>query len=397
MNYPAGLLVASKSSWMPAIRREHALARLASRKGHPVTFLEAADDVRTARDEAVAWARRLSHPVRRDGGDGIELVARSTLLPAHRNRVSEAIDTRLLRRALSALSDDRTATIAVTFPWNWAAVAPLRGVRKVFDVADDWGALIPARSRRVSELYKRVAQEADAISVVSEQMRDRFPDRDVTVVRNAVDETLLRTPLSAAPGERRLVYVGTLSERFDATLAGQILDRLPNWRLDLFGQCRYAQMGTRPGPELTRLLARGDRSVRWHGPVGRDRLAAVLDSADVLLLPNRAEHSRGQDSMKMYDYCARGRPIVASDGAVAGMSESPPHLRSGGDAGTLAALVTAASNEPERWSHERAAWAGTQSWDARWPDWSVVLFGEVADVGPAVAARVNREPVSAFT
>jgi hypothetical protein len=123
----------------------------------------------------------------------------------------------------------------------------------------------------------------------------------------------------------------------------------------------------------------------------------VLDSADVLLLPNRAEHSRGQDSMKMYDYCARGRPIVASDGAVAGMSESPPHLRSGGDAGTLAALVTAASNEPERWSHERAAWAGTQSWDARWPDWSVVLFGEVADVGPAVAARVNREPVSAFT
>ena len=167
----------------------------------------------------------------------------------------------------------------------------------------------------------------------------------MTVVRNAVDEELLRTPLSPVPGDRRMVYVGTLSERFDATLAGHLLDRLPDWRLDLFGQCRYAQMGTRPGSELVTLLARDDGRVRWHGPVGRDRLAGVLDSADVLLLPNRAEHSRGQDSMKLYDYCARARPIVASDGAVAGMSESPPRLRSGRDADALAALVSAAPEQ----------------------------------------------------
>lgn len=376
MSRTARLLIASKSPWAPAIRREHALARLASRHGHPVTFLEAPDDIRAARRGAVAWGRRLSHPARRDDDASIELVARSTVLPVHRNRVAEAIDTRLLRRVLSSAGDDPTATIAVTLPWNWAAVAPLRGVRKVLDVADDWGALIPARRRRVSELYERAAQEADAISVASEQLRGLFPDREVTVVRNAVDEALLDTPLSPVPGDRRLVYVGTLSERFDAALAGALLDRLPEWRLDLFGHCRYAQMGTRPGPELQRLLAREDGRVQWHGPVGRDHLAAVLDSADVLLLPNRAEHSRGQDSMKAYDYAARARPIVASDGAVNGMSEPPPRLRAGADADALAELVVAASNEPQAWAQERAAWARTQSWESRWRDFSGVLFGE---------------------
>ncbi len=387
MNRRTGLLVASKSPWTPAIRREHALAKLASRNKHPVTFLEAAGDIRAARRDGVGWTRRLTHPERRDGGLGIELVARSTLLPVHRNRLSEAIDTRLLRRVMTRSVDERTATIVVTLPWNWSAAAPLRGVRRVLDVTDDWGALIPARSCRISELYKRAAQEADAISVVSESLRDLFPGRDVTVVRNAVDAVLLDTPLSSVPGERRMVYVGTLSERFDATLTGELLDRLPDWRLDLFGECRYPQMGARPGAELVRLLARGEERVRWHGPVWRDRLAAVLDSADVLLLPNRAEHSRGQDSMKVYDYAARGRPIVASEGAAAGISEAPPHLRSGNDADALAALVLAASNEPQPCATERASWARTQSWETRWNDWSRVLFGETAGVQPAAAAN----------
>jgi glycosyltransferase involved in cell wall biosynthesis len=396
MNHPH-LLIASKSPWTPAIRREHALARLASRYGHAVTFLEAADDIRVAHRGAAAWARRLSHPVRRGGDAGIELVARSTLLPAHRNRLCEAIDTRLLRRALSAFGEDRTATITITFPWNWPAVAQRRDVRKVLDVADDWRALIPARSRRVSELYKRAAQEADAISVVSEQLCGLFPDREVTVVRNAVDEALLSTPLSPAPGAQRMVYVGTLSERFDATQAGELLDRLPDWRLELYGQCRYAQMGTRPGPELVSLLARDDGRVRWHGPVGREDLAAVLDSADVLLLPNRAEHSQGQDSMKLYDYAARGRPIVASGGAVAGMSEPPPRLRAGLDADALAALVSAAPTEPQGWTSERAAWARTQSWDARWADWSRVLFGDSSGWRQTTATRTNRQPLSVLS
>ena len=127
----------------------------------------------------------------------------------------------------------------------------------------------------MSELYKRAAQEADAISVVSDELRAVFGGREVTVVRNAVSGEVLGAPLRPAPGHNRMVYVGTLSERFDATLAGRLLDLLPGWTLDLFGQCAYARMEHRPAPELGRLLDRGDGRARWHGPVPREELVSV--------------------------------------------------------------------------------------------------------------------------
>ena len=85
--------------------------------------------------------------------------------------------------------------------------------------------------------------------------------------------------------------------------------------------------------------------------------------------------------MKLYDYAARGRPIVANDGATRGISERPPHLRSGSDADALAALVADSVGEPADWAAERAAWAAEQSWDSRWPSWSKVMFG-VGAAGP---------------
>jgi glycosyltransferase involved in cell wall biosynthesis len=123
------------------------------------------------------------------------------------------------------------------------------------------------------------------------------------------------------------------------------------------------------------------------GPVSRERLPAVLDRADVLLLPNRADQGRGQDSMKVYDYAARGRPIVATYGARDGISELPPHLRLGADADELSALVLDALDERPQDAEERRMWAARQTWGSRWADWSRALFGGV----PPAPAAFNPE------
>jgi len=206
-------------------------------------------------------------------------------------------------------------------------------------------ALIPGRARRVRKLCEQAAEEADEIVAVSERLQDLFPNRRVTVVRNGVDDQLLQVPRSAPPGTRALVYVGTLSERFDASLTGRVLDRLPGWTLDLYGPCSYARKGDSPDAQLERLLAREDGRARWHGPVQRSALADVLDSADVLLLPSRGGLTRGQDSMKVYDCAARGRPIVATLAATEGIAQPPPHLYVASDADELAALVSDAQAE----------------------------------------------------
>jgi glycosyltransferase involved in cell wall biosynthesis len=241
------------------------------------------------------------------------------------------------------------------------------------------------------ELYLRAAAEADEIVVVSEALAELFGGRRVRVVRNGADDALLASSPPPPPRARRIVYVGMLSERFDAPLVGQVLDRLPGWTADLYGRCAYRRNGSKPDAELAALLAREDGRARWHGPVGRERLADVLDSADVLLVPNRP-HCAGQDSRKIYDYAARGRPVVATTMAAGGITQLPPHSRLGSDADDLAGLIREAEHESATAAVERIEWAAAQSWHSRWREWSTALFGEGRE---AVGGEVPVEAGSA--
>jgi glycosyltransferase involved in cell wall biosynthesis len=371
------LVIASKSRWDPPIRREHQLARLAAAHGHDVTFVEPPADVRALRSTGrLAWVKSAVRPAAQSGPGGIQVSARSTLMPAHRHRSLEKLEAWSLRRSLPVASTARP-TVVATLPWQWPGVSQLRGYRRVLDVADDWASLLPQRSARVAELYAQAAEEADAITIVSDALRWRFPGRTVNLVRNALDPSLLATKSGEPPRARRLVYVGTLSERFDSALAGALIDTLPGWTLELYGGCAYSGRSDRPSSELEDLLARRDARVRWHGPVARARVAEVLDSADVLLLPNR-DLGRGQDSMKIYDYSARGRPIVSTVASVDGISERPPHMRIGSTPLELAEQVRETTDEPQEWAADRMAWARNQTWESRWPVWAGVLF----DAGP---------------
>ena len=127
--------------------------------------------------------------------------------------------------------------------------------------------------------------------------------------------------------------------------------------------------------------------VRWHGHAARGDLAAALDRARVLIAPHRRVYPGDQasgvpwrgDSMKLYDYFARGRPAVLTytEGHTI---DPPPHLYVASDADAFAAAIVAADNEPESWADERRRWALRQSWPSRWGIWSAAVFG--VDSGP---------------
>ena len=352
------------------------LARVAGGDGHPVTLIERPRDIRAmGASEAGSWLRGVRAQPSAASDASTTIVERSTLLPPHLNALAERFDTKRLASVIRRWTPASDATVVAMVPWQWPAVSSVRGRRRVLDLGDDWATLIPSRARRMRELYLRAAAEADEIVVVSEALAELFPDRRVRVVRNGVEDALLASSPAAPARARRIVYVGMLSERFDAPLVGQVLDRLPGWTAELYGRCAYRRNGSRPGADLAALLARADGRARWHGPVGRERLPDVLDRADVLLVPNRP-HCAGQDSRKIYDYAARGRPIVATSAAADGISELPPHSRLGDDADELAGLICDAQYESATAGRQRIEWAAAQSWDSRWLDWSAALFGE---------------------
>lgn len=375
----APLVICSKSAWTPPIRREHALARLAAAHGHPVSFIERPLDIRALEsvDGALAWLRGLAGrptTLEPDGvaGDApIGVISQSTLLPGHLNTPSELSSNALLARQLRRAQ--RGSVLVVNVPWQWPATARFRG-RRVFDCADDWRVLAGHRRERIADLYRSIAREADAIVVVEPALLKHFPGARVVVVRNGVGEEMLG-PLAPREHARRLVQAGTLTPRFDAPLASRLLELLPEWSLDLYGQCQYPGAREQPGPELAELLSHHAPRARWHGALDRSRLSGAIDRGAVALALNRPELSRGQDSMKLYDYAARGRPIVATPFAGQLSEQGPPHMLVAGEASELAAAVLASREEPDAYARQRRRWAERQRWAERWDAWAGAIFG----------------------
>ena len=369
------IVICSKSAWSPSIRREHAVAQSAAADGYRVTFVEQALDARallSAGSRGTWWRQLRSRPF--EAAAGIRVVGQSTVLPGHRSPLAQRLDAIRLGASLRRTPEIEASVVIATVPWQWPAVAATPAASRVFDCADDWRSLLPHRSDALDGLYARIGREADAVVVASPDLVSAFPEREVAVVPNGASSMLIDAPPSPVPPERLMVYAGTLSERFDVPFLLAALEDLPDWSVELYGQCRYRGHGAGPSPELRAALQ--TQRVRWHGPVERSGLAPVLDRARVLIAPHRGALTRGQDSMKLYDYATRGRPIACTTGALGDRD----HVAGAGvlEAATPAefARIVRDHSEPEPGVvAAQRAWVAQNSWDVRWPAWARAVIG----------------------
>jgi glycosyltransferase involved in cell wall biosynthesis len=362
------IVICAKSPWTPTIRREHALAIEAARAGCSVTFHERPRDVRRLTGGAPTV----------DAPPGIVVRPRRTVVPGHRGRLAHAMDAASLRRGLPSHIDGAApSAVVVNTPWNWAGTSRMAsGSRRIFDLADDWRLLLPHARAAIERQYARIGEQADAIIVAAPALAPLF-SRDVIVVPNGTSNQLLAPVSTPPPGRRRLVYVGTLSERFDVALVTEVMHRLPAWSLHLYGPCHYAGHRDRPDPQLRRLLSRAGSQVTWHGPASRGLVPILLDAGDVLILPNDPDIARGQDSMKLYDYAARARPIVSTPLGIAG--DLPPGLIEADGPAEFSAAIVRAARAPMAAGPSRD-WARRHTWGQRIGPWLDAVLGSDASV-----------------
>jgi glycosyltransferase involved in cell wall biosynthesis len=365
----------AKDPWNPAIRREHMIARELVRRGSDVAFVQAPADAGRVRTDPGNWWRHLRSARFETVAPGITVTERSTVQPGLRNAFAERLDAGLLASFLRR-SGWNPALSVFMLPWEWRAARTLGG-RVVFDCTDDWARLLP-QARGLGDQLRRIADEADEVVVVNQVLAGLFPGRTPVVVPNGTDETLLAAPRAAEPAERHAVYVGSIGERFDVDLVRAVLTALPDWTLTVHGQLVFPHRAQAAADRFLALERETGGRFRHAGLVARADLPGVLDGAAVALIPDVASRALGQSSMKTYDYCARGVPVVATAGHLEYSSDAPPHTYVVDGPDEMAAAMQAAADEPAPYATDRIAWAAERTWARRTDAWLDATLGDRA-------------------
>lgn len=185
-----------------------------------------------------------------------------------------------------------------------------------YDAVDDWAVHPGYRKirRSVRRGYGLIRERADLVFAVTDHLAGQFRGGrpEVTVLPNGVepryfdtaDSAPLPASLQAIPAPR-VGYVGALQDRIDVELLARLSSRLPDVEFVLVGPVldkrHFAAISRRPNVHLA-------------GPCTPQEVPAFLRAFDVCILPHRdTPLTRSMDPVKLYEYVAAGKPVVASD------------------------------------------------------------------------------------
>jgi glycosyltransferase involved in cell wall biosynthesis len=382
-----------RANGMQSMETAHALVR----RGHVVTLGVRPDVVRPARDPFAFYGLPPDARLR---------IVRAPIGGPHRLRRIEFLAW-AAARAMAARGVDvvftrdlGVADLVRRVPRRPPLVYESHGYAPVFaetlpDLVSGARVASPAKVRRLARREQAVWRAADGYvattQVLAAEMAARFGARPrVAVVPNgtrlqaARPETLPPTARGSTPV---VAYAGHLYPWKGVDVLLEALGRLPHVHGVVFG-------GHEGDTDMTRVRALADRlglsdRVTFAGFVPRAELPDRLAAADVCVLPTLDTPSaRYTCPLKMFEYMAAGRPIVASD--------LPPirdvlvhnvnaRLVPPGDAAALARAVDALVGDPDgaaQLAQRARADAEQYSWDRRAQRLDG-LFAQVLSLTPA--------------
>lgn len=198
----------------------------------------------------------------------------------------------------------------VTHPSLAPAVRSFSGT-VVYDCMDDALAMSqPETAAHLAEAESGLVNRADLVLASSDELARRLRLRygcDPSVVRNAISDEMLKNartqgPLRTrrSPGSPAIGYVGTIGPWIDWDAIILLASARPAALIHLTGPC---------SAEVPSLPA----NVLIHDPIAHSAVLRYLRSMDVLFMPFvRDEVTLAVDPVKIYEYIAAGRPIVAA-------------------------------------------------------------------------------------
>ena len=212
-----------------------------------------------------------------------------------------------------------------------------------------------------------LAARADLIFAASPEMAARFPAAKTHLLPHGVDHALFSTPQPGAievTGNGPVAgFYGALAPWIDQDLIAAVADMLPAWRFVLVG------------PEQTDVsILRARKNIELIGPRPHGELPRYSQHWTAGMIPFRDNAQiRAANPLKLREYLAAGRPIVATPfpalepyRSLVSVATTPRDF--------AAALQAAQTPDPPAAARRRASVAG-ESWTARATEAAALIDG----------------------
>ena len=371
------IVCVSRQDWHAGLptNRQQIMIRAAQR-GHRVLFVETGGQIGRHLWRLVAGPNRGSVARRLFRGErpveAITVEKAVTLMPWGQkfplaNRINSRLTAARVRRAARGLGGPRI--LWLYDPTAFELVGRVGEDITVYDVVDDYAEQVgpdPRRRRFVAEADEAAASRSQVVFATTTGLYERQLARnpETHLVRNGADFAHFSHTNGTAPEVRRLAapvvgFAGNLTaEKVDFDLLEAVARARPEWSLVLVGP---PTDDARAG--LERLAAFENVHVLGFRPY--DELPAYVSGFSVGVIPYRATaYTRNCSPLKVYEYLAAGKAVVASGVPELGGMEPDVALADGADEFVSAIESALAADSPEAISRRREL-AEENTWEAR--------------------------------